>query len=62
MYRKVGGKHNVPHIHAEYSGEEIVISFDGEIFEGSFPRNKLKLSEVWMEIRRDDWKQIGSYF
>ena len=24
MYREQGGKHNMPHIHAEYSGEEIV--------------------------------------
>lgn len=25
MYREQGGKHNMPHIHAEYSGEEIVM-------------------------------------
>ena len=23
MYREVGGKHNLPHIHAEYSGQEM---------------------------------------
>lgn len=31
MYRELGGKHNVPHIHAEYSGEEVVVSLDGDI-------------------------------
>lgn len=54
----------MPHIHAEYSGEEIVIALSGEIFEGSFPKNKLKLLEAWMEIRRDDleanWKLLSN--
>ncbi len=46
MYHEVGGKHNLPHIHAEYSGEEIVMAFDGTILEGSVPKNKLKLLEA----------------
>lgn len=54
MYRELGGKHNVPHIHAEYSGEEIVIALDGKVLEGSFPRNKQKLLEAWMIIHNDD--------
>lgn len=36
MYREQGGKHNMPHIHAEYSGEEIVMTLDGTILEGGF--------------------------
>ena len=36
MYREQGGKHNMPHIHAEYSGEEIVVALDGTVLEGSF--------------------------
>lgn len=36
MYRELGGKHNEPHIHAEYSGEEIVISLDGTVLEARF--------------------------
>ena len=31
MYKEASGKHNKPHIHAEYAGEEVVISLDGEI-------------------------------
>ena len=38
MYREQGGKHNMPHIHAEYSGEEIVMTLDGTILEGGFPK------------------------
>ena len=54
MYREQGEKHNMPHIHAEYSGEEIVMALDGTILEGGFPKNKLKLLEAWVVIHRDD--------
>ena len=37
MYMEVGGKHNMPHIHAEYAGKKIVMSLDGEILQGDFP-------------------------
>ena len=35
MYREVGGRHNLPHIHAEFSGEEAVVALDGTVLEGS---------------------------
>ena len=54
MYKEVGGRHNKPHIHAEYSGKEIVMTLDGEILEGEFPRNKQKLLEAWIVIHYDD--------
>lgn len=63
MYQEKGGKHNVPHIHAEYSGDEIVLSLDGSILEGSIPKNKLKLLEAWVVIHHDDleanWKLLS---
>ena len=37
MYSEIGGRHNIPHIHAEYQGEEAVISLDGTLLEGSLP-------------------------
>lgn len=30
---------------------------DGEVLEGTIPRNKLKLVEAWIEIRRDELMQ-----
>lgn len=64
MYKELGGKHNIPHIHAEYSGEEIVVALDGTILEGSFPKNKLKLLDAWMEIHREDleanWRLLSN--
>ena len=54
MYREKGGRHNLPHIHAEYSGQEIAIAFDGTVLEGGLPKGKMKLLEAWMEIHRED--------
>ena len=62
MYREVGGKHNVPHIHAEYSGDEVVVPLDGTVLEGEIPKNRMKLLEAWMVIHREDleanWKLL----
>ena len=64
MYNEKGGKHNTPHIHAEYSGEEIVLSLDGEVLEpnSKFPKNKLKMLEVWTDITKKNYKPTGSYY
>ena len=43
----------MPHIHAEYSGEEIVMTLDGTILEGGLPKNKLKLLEA-------NWKLLSN--
>ena len=66
MYREEGGKPNMPHLHAEYSGKEIVMALDGTILEGEkdFPKNKRRMLEVWIEIHREeleaDWKLLSS--
>ena len=64
MYHEVGGKHDLPHLHAEYSGSEVVVSLDGEILEGSLPKNKMKLLLAWVEIHRDEleanWKLLSN--
>ena len=72
MYNEKGGKHNIPHIHAEYSGEEIVLSLSGEFIEPNsygtiqftICPNKLKMLEVWIDIHREEleanWKLLSS--
>lgn len=64
MYREVGGKHSLPHIHAEYSGEEVVVALDGTVLEGGIPRNKMKLLQAWLEIHRDEleanWRLLSA--
>ena len=64
MYRETGGRHNLLHLHAEYSGDEVVVSLDGEVIEGAIPHNKMKLLVAWMEIHHDelaaDWKLLSN--
>ena len=54
----------MPHIHAEYSGDEAVVALDGTILEGGLPKSKMKLLEAWMEIHRDEleanWKLLSN--
>ncbi|MCL2107993.1 MAG: DUF4160 domain-containing protein [Oscillospiraceae bacterium] len=63
MYREVGGKHHIPHFHAEYQGQEVAVTFDGEVLEGSIPKKKLKLITAWAEIHKEDleanWKLLS---
>jgi len=63
MYREVGGKHKTPHFHAEYQGDEVVLSLDGSDIEGSIPAKKLKLVLAWAEIHNEElaanWKLLS---
>ncbi|MCL2112116.1 MAG: DUF4160 domain-containing protein [Clostridiales bacterium] len=54
MYKENDARHNKPHVHAEYAGEEVAVSLDGEILEGSIPKSKMKLLMAWLEIHGDD--------
>jgi len=61
MYYLDNKQHNLPHIHARYQEEEVVISIiDGVIIEGSMKANKMKLIQAWIEIHSDelmaDWE------
>lgn len=63
MYRELGGRHNLPHIHAEYQDEEAVVTFEGEVLEGSMSNKKLKLVLAWIEIHKEEleanWKLLS---
>lgn len=48
-------QHHLPHIHVNYSGMEAVFSIEtGELIDGDLPKSKIKLVEVWIELRRED--------
>jgi hypothetical protein len=53
MYREESGKHNMPHLHAEYSGEEIVMALDGTIWKG-----KRLFQEISGRCWRSGWRYI----
>jgi len=56
IFKEDDGQHNMPHIHASYSGHKVIVALDGEVLEGEFPRNKMRLLLAWMEIHQDDLK------
>jgi len=43
-------RHNLPHIHAKYQGQEASFSIvDGEMLNGSFPVSKTRLVQAWID-------------
>jgi len=48
-------EHGVPHFHATYAGETVVISIQtGEVIAGRVPARALRLIQEWCELRRDE--------
>ena len=62
MYAEHGSQHNLPHLHAGFSGQEVVVDLSGNIIEGEIPKGKMKLLLAWMEIHREEleanWKLL----
>ena len=57
MYNERGGKHNIPHLHAQYQEHKIVVSIDTlDILEGSFPQKQYHQLLAWMSIHQDELK------
>lgn len=61
MYFYDDERHNLPHIHAKYQGQDAVFSIlDGELLDGKLPLNKVRLVQAWIEIHREsllaDWE------
>ncbi len=54
MYKEKDGKHNIPHIHAAYGDDDVVMAFDGTILEGGLTKSKQKLLDAWVEIHADE--------
>ena len=63
MFCERNAQHKKPHIHAEYQGQEIVITLDGEVVAGEIPSKQLKMLLGWMAIHEDelqaDWKLLS---
>ena len=61
MYFMDNKQHSLPHLHARYQGQEVVVSLpDGDVLEGSLPPAKMKLLLAWVELHKDelmaDWE------
>ena len=49
-------EHNPPHFHAIYAEYKAIFSLDGELLEGSFPKNQQKLVAAWAVLHEDELK------
>jgi len=55
MYFRDNKRHNLPHIHVRYQGEEAAISIaDGSVFDGRLSPKQLKMVQAWIEIHKED--------
>lgn len=55
MFYQDTKQHHLPHIHVKYNEHEGVYSIpEGELLEGSLPKNKEKLVLAWIELRKED--------
>jgi len=61
MFFRDNRRHNLPHIHIRYQGEEAVLSIDdGSVIDGNLPRKQIKMVQAWIEIHKEellvDWE------
>ena len=64
MYSEPNSPHKLPHIRAEYQGQQIVVSLAGNVLEGDLPSKKLRMLLVWMELRQkelsENWELLAA--
>lgn len=55
MYFMENKRHKLPHVHAKYQDDEVVVAIpDGEVLEGTIPKAKMKLLHAWVELHKDE--------
>ena len=55
MYFRDNQRHNLPHIHVRYQGQEAVVAIqDGVVLEGKIAPRQLRMVQVSMDIHRED--------
>lgn len=54
MFRELGGRHHLPHIHVQYHGHKAVFNIESSsLLEGNIPKKQQRLVERWIELRKD---------
>ncbi len=61
MYFMDNKQHKLPHIHAKYQENEVIVDvLSGAVLEGEIPQNKMKLLQAWIELHKEelvaDWE------
>lgn len=64
MFWEAKSRHNRPHFHAYYQGNDISVSIDDEIkiLAGTFPKRQVRLVLAWAELHKqelmDNWTLV----
>ena len=54
-------EHGVPHFHATYAGETIVVAIEtGDVLAGSVPARARRLVQEWAELHREELRRNWS--
>jgi len=55
MYFRDNHRHNLPHIHVRYQGQEASLSIeDGTLLDGTLPLRQLRMVQVWIDLHKED--------
>ncbi|EGW22012.1 DUF4160 domain-containing protein [Methylobacter tundripaludum] len=46
--------HSPPHFHAKYGEYEIIVTIDGGVVEGKFPKRALKHVLEWLDLHQEE--------
>ena len=46
--------HNPPHFHAKYGDYEVIVSIEGKVIEGKFPKRALQLVMEWLNLHKEE--------
>ena len=60
MYWKDTKKHNLPHFHVRYGGEEGVFTLDGKLIAGRLTPRVVKLVKEWTKERKNELQAAWS--
>ena len=65
MYFDEGEQHHLPHLHAEYAGDEAVFNIDtGEKIAGKFPPKQTLFVQTWVLLHQEElmenWKLVSA--
>jgi hypothetical protein len=62
IFAEEGERHHIPHIHVKCGEDEASISLDGDVLAGRLPPNKLRMVQVWLDLRADQvraaWERV----
>ena len=58
MHFRENERHNLPHIHAEYSNFDAVFDFETNLISGKMPLKQKKMIQAWILIHNEELQSL----